>query len=288
MSRTWIRPPRSFRRPASRRWPATKCTSNCLSGPGRRKRKREKRERGLSSAPAPVRRSRMRSGRMAELPAPMMFPRRHLDAIRDGSITTAYRRWDRPRVKVGGTQRTAVGVVAFDAVTEVEVAAITEADAQAAGHKSVEEMLDLFGRRSPEWPIWRVDLHYAGEDPRVALRADDKLSKDDVAALKAPARPARRRVNARAVDADDARADRSQARSPRARPRRLARPRDEAVQARRPQAQGAGADGVAADRLPHLPARGSAARQAVHMAVARSSLGWERRTAPSGITGGTS
>ena len=115
----------------------------------------------------------------------MMFPRRHLDAIRDGSITTAYRRWDRPRVKVGGTQRTVVGVVAFDAVTEVELASITEADAQAAGHESVEEMLDVFGRRSPEWPIWRVDLHYAGEDPRVALRADNKLSKDDVAMLKA-------------------------------------------------------------------------------------------------------
>ena len=45
----------------------------------------------------------------------MMFPIRHLRAIRDGSITTAYRRWDRPRVKAGGTQRTAVGVVAFDA-----------------------------------------------------------------------------------------------------------------------------------------------------------------------------
>ncbi len=113
-----------------------------------------------------------------------MFPLRHLHAIRDGSITTAYRRWDRPRVKAGGTQRTAVGVVAFDAVTEVPVESISEADAQAAGHKSVAEVLKMFGRRSPDWPIWRIDLHYAGPDPRVALREDSDLSDEDVAALR--------------------------------------------------------------------------------------------------------
>jgi hypothetical protein len=115
----------------------------------------------------------------------MMFPIRHLRAIRDGSITTAFRRWDRPRVKAGGTQRTAVGVVAFDAVTEVPLESITEADAQAAGHRAVEEMFDMFGRRSPDWPIWRIDLHYAGPDPRVALRENSDLSDEDVAALRA-------------------------------------------------------------------------------------------------------
>jgi hypothetical protein len=115
----------------------------------------------------------------------MIFPLRHLRAIRDGEITTAYRRWDRPRVKVGGTQRTSVGVVAFDAVTEVPLDQITDADARAAGHESVDEMLELFGRRSPDWPIWRVDLHYAGEDPRVALRNSARLSKNDVAELTA-------------------------------------------------------------------------------------------------------
>jgi hypothetical protein len=114
----------------------------------------------------------------------MMFPIRHLRAIRDGSITTAYRRWDRPRVKAGGTQRTVVGVVAFDALTEVPLESIGEADAQAAGHSSLQEMLDMFGRRSPDWPIWRIDLHYAGPDPRIALRENSDLSDEDVAALR--------------------------------------------------------------------------------------------------------
>jgi hypothetical protein len=34
--------------------------------------------------------------------------------IADGSVTVAYRRWDRPRVRPGGTQRTGAGVVRFD------------------------------------------------------------------------------------------------------------------------------------------------------------------------------
>ena len=45
------------------------------------------------------------------------------EGIADGSITVAYRRWDRPRVRPGGTQRTAAGVVRFDTVEEVDPAA---------------------------------------------------------------------------------------------------------------------------------------------------------------------
>ena len=189
----------------------------------------------------------------------MMFPIRHLRAIRDGAITTAYRRWDRPRVKAGGTQRTAVGVVAFDAVTEVPLESISEADAQAAGHSAVEEMLDMFGRRSPDWPIWRIDLHFAGPDPRVALREDSDLSDEDVAALRGKLN----RLDAASTHGPWTRTtlelirDRPEVRAPDL----AASPgsRDEVAQARRAQAQGAGADGVAADWLPHLAARERAA-----------------------------
>jgi hypothetical protein len=114
-----------------------------------------------------------------------MFPRRTLEAIADGRVGVAYRRWDRPRVRAGGQQRTAVGVVAFDAVTEVDVASLTEADARAAGHASLEDLQGMLARRAASWPVWRIDLRLAGADPRVALRAADDLSDDDVAGLRA-------------------------------------------------------------------------------------------------------
>ena len=39
----------------------------------------------------------------------MLFRRPSLDGIRAGEITLAFRRWDRPRARAGGRQRTLVG-----------------------------------------------------------------------------------------------------------------------------------------------------------------------------------
>ena len=57
--------------------------------------------------------------------------------IRDGSVTAVFRRWDAPRARPGGTQRTAAGVVRFDSVEPVDAATLTEADALGAGMASL-------------------------------------------------------------------------------------------------------------------------------------------------------
>ena len=46
----------------------------------------------------------------------MLISRATAEGIADGSVTLAFRRWDRPRVRPGGTQRTGAGVVRFDSV----------------------------------------------------------------------------------------------------------------------------------------------------------------------------
>ncbi|MEP6562017.1 MAG: ASCH domain-containing protein, partial [Nakamurella sp.] len=61
--------------------------------------------------------------------------------IRDGSVTAVFRAWDAPRVKVGGTQRTAAGVVRFEALEPVELAQLTDADARAAGMASLAALI---------------------------------------------------------------------------------------------------------------------------------------------------
>jgi hypothetical protein len=98
--------------------------------------------------------------------------------IADGSVTLAFRRWDRPRVRPGGTQRTVAGVVRFDSVVEVDPATLTEDDAVASGVRSLAELLRLLGRRDgAHVDLMRVCL--AGADPRVALREQADLSDDD-------------------------------------------------------------------------------------------------------------
>jgi hypothetical protein len=95
----------------------------------------------------------------------VLFTRRQLDGIASGEVTVAFRRWDRPRVRPGSRQRTAVGVVAFDAVREV--VEVTDAEARAAGDASAAVLLK---RLRPTGTLYRIDLHLEGPDPRVVLR----------------------------------------------------------------------------------------------------------------------
>lgn len=109
----------------------------------------------------------------------MMLPARIAQGVRDGSISLAYRRWEQPRVRAGGTQLTSAGIVRFEAVDEVtEPTAITDADARAAGFAdsaALQRMLAGPVNRGPRGGrggdrVFRVRLAWVGEDPRIGLR----------------------------------------------------------------------------------------------------------------------
>jgi len=114
--------------------------------------------------------------------APVLISRTAAEGIADGSVTVAYRRWDRPRVRPGGTQRTVAGVVRFDTVEEVDPATLTEDDAARAGVRSLAVLLRLLGRRDGAH-VYRMRVSLAGDDPRVALRQQGELSDDDRRAI---------------------------------------------------------------------------------------------------------
>jgi len=99
----------------------------------------------------------------------MLFRPATLQAILDGTVTLAFRRWDRPRTRPGATQRTAIGVIAFDTVEEIDRDDITDLDARAAGFADREELLAFLDRRA-SGTLYRIRLRRAGSDPRVALR----------------------------------------------------------------------------------------------------------------------
>jgi hypothetical protein len=113
----------------------------------------------------------------------VLIPRPVLDAIVEGRVTLAFRRWDRPRAKAGALHRTPVGLVAIDAVDVVRMDSISAAEARAAGAQSRAELLRFLKGRDGR--VYRMRLRYAGADPRIALRADDGLSDADVGAIQA-------------------------------------------------------------------------------------------------------
>jgi hypothetical protein len=89
--------------------------------------------------------------------------------IRDGSVTAVFRRWDAPRARPGGTQRTAAGVVRFDSVEPVDAATLTEADALGAGMASLAQLLKA-NERGRGTQLYRIGVSFDRPDERVALR----------------------------------------------------------------------------------------------------------------------
>jgi len=103
--------------------------------------------------------------------------------IRDGSVTAVFRRWDAPRVRPGGTQRTAAGVVRFDSVQPVAAEDLTEADALGAGMTSLAQLLKA-NERGRGTQLYRIGVSFDRPDERVALR-DTLPTPADIATITA-------------------------------------------------------------------------------------------------------
>jgi len=114
----------------------------------------------------------------------MLLPPKVAHGVADGTVTLAFRRWRKQDVVVGSQFRTVSGVVRVDAVAVVDPAAITDAEAVAAGWPDAERLRRQLDKVT-EGETYRVTLSWAGPDPRVALRESADLSDDDVAALDA-------------------------------------------------------------------------------------------------------
>jgi hypothetical protein len=114
----------------------------------------------------------------------VLLPLDVLDRVAAGEVTVAFRSWKRPTVKAGGTLLTAVGQLAIDAVDPIDPAAITDADARAAGAADADDLRSWL-RAEPGRTTYRIAFHLAGPDPRIALRSASTLTADEAASLRA-------------------------------------------------------------------------------------------------------
>ena len=108
----------------------------------------------------------------------MLLKNKTIEGIQSGKITLIFRRWKKAGVKKGGTQMTQKGVIGIDDIRVVTEDRITERDATNAGFKSKEELLAQMYDRDED--LYKIRVHWVGEDPRKALRTNDKLSKKDL------------------------------------------------------------------------------------------------------------
>lgn len=114
----------------------------------------------------------------------MRIPLRFLNGIADGSVTLVFRRWTRPMVRTGGRQRTSIGELAIDDIRPVAKTEITAVEAHAAGYATRAQLLRVLDRKA-DGRIYRIALHLAGPDPRVALRGRTDLGDEELATIRA-------------------------------------------------------------------------------------------------------
>lgn len=111
----------------------------------------------------------------------MLFRRDVLDRIASGEVTVAFRVWRRPTVRAGGRLMTAIGELAVDAVTPVEIGSLSDADARRSGAESLRALMDELSGR--EGVLYRIDVRHAGPDPRIALAGRPASAPQDRAEL---------------------------------------------------------------------------------------------------------
>ena len=114
----------------------------------------------------------------------MLFDARTLRGLTEGRVRATFRRWATVRVKPGSRFTTSAGVVEVTAIAPVQPDALTEADAYIAGFDSLTALLAWTARKG-SGELYRIGIRLAGPDPRVALRAADRLTPEDAAALTA-------------------------------------------------------------------------------------------------------
>ena len=115
----------------------------------------------------------------------MRFTKPFWDGIADGSITVAFRGWNRPTVVAGRPYRTGGGRIEVLSVEAIPASAVTRVDAERAGYSSVADALDQV-RTDGGRQLFRVEFRRLDEpDPREALAGDDDLDPDAVAEISA-------------------------------------------------------------------------------------------------------
>jgi hypothetical protein len=112
----------------------------------------------------------------------VLFREDALNRIRAGRVSVVFRRWKQARVRTGTKLRTLIGVIEIRSIAQVTD--VDDADAKLAGYPDAPTLRpEIPG--NPDYPLFRMEVAYAGPDPRIALRSQNALPADELAALTA-------------------------------------------------------------------------------------------------------
>lgn len=99
--------------------------------------------------------------------------------VADGTVDLAFRRWGHPRIHAGSIFIALTHVIEVTSLERVDPERITRDEARRAGYDDADAVRAALCVNVHN-PTYRIGLQCIGEDPRIALRADDDLADADV------------------------------------------------------------------------------------------------------------
>lgn len=112
----------------------------------------------------------------------MLFTQEHLEGIKSGTISLAFRKWNKLAVKKDSLMKTSIGMVQVNDVRPCELSDITEKDAVKAGYPNLKTLLTALNKNAGA-NVYRIHIQYHSPDPRIQLRAQKDLAEEDFALL---------------------------------------------------------------------------------------------------------
>jgi hypothetical protein len=90
------------------------------------------------------------------------------DQVADGTITVSYRRWSRPKIKVGGVYRSAEVCIEVDDIDLVPFSSVTSEDLAPTGEPDLESLRRRAAHAGPiddNTLVYRVEFHVVPPAP---------------------------------------------------------------------------------------------------------------------------
>lgn len=110
----------------------------------------------------------------------MLFKNNHLNNIKKGNITLAFRKWQKPSVKIGTLLHTSVGLIEIKNIEVIQENDITTEDAINSGFKNKEALFKSLSTKN-KGDIFKIAIAFYSEDPRIKLREQTDVSDTEFA-----------------------------------------------------------------------------------------------------------
>ena len=114
----------------------------------------------------------------------MLFKQKHLEGIKAGTISLAFRKWKKLTANAGSLIKTSVGVIKIISTKEISLNEITDSEANNAGFSSAQALIQLLESQK-EGAIYKIEVAFDSEDPRIELRENVTLEDEEFETLKA-------------------------------------------------------------------------------------------------------